>query len=84
MIEYLELGLQYCLGIVTLLSFIILVYCLYNKQEINTWQFPIYLALFLDSILIFYTLHPSQIKLKSDVKMEDNELPKGKSPHLLN
>lgn len=84
MIEYLELGLQYCLGIVTLLSFIILVYCLYNKQEINTWQFPIYLALFLDSILIFYTLHPSQIKLKSDVKKEDNELPKGKSPHLLN
>ena len=80
MITYVQDGLQYCLAIITLLSFILLVYCIYTNQEINTWQFPMFLALLLDSIFIFSTLQPSyHIQFNKDnINMEQ----KGLSPHL--
>ena len=76
MITYVQDGLHYCLVIITLLSFILLLYCIYNKLDINTWQFPIFLALLLDSIFIFSTLQPSYQFSTMDVEQ------KGLSPHL--
>jgi hypothetical protein len=83
MITYVQDGLQYCLGIVTLLSFILLLYCIYTKQDINTWQFPMFLALLLDSIFIFSTLQPSyHIQFNSNKQDNIDVEQKGLSPHL--
>lgn len=79
MIETVEIGLQYVLGITALLSFILLVYCIYTKQEINTWQFPMLFALFLDSIFIFNILRRTNGTQLNALEKESHRL--GRSPH---
>jgi hypothetical protein len=74
MIEHVESGLKWSLGIAVFLSFILLTYCISAKKEINTWQFPVLLALFLDSIFIFDILRKT-----SATKKESHVL--GRSPH---
>jgi hypothetical protein len=56
MIEHVESGLKWSLGIAVFLSFILLTYSIITKNEINSWQFPVLLAVFLDSIFIFSIL----------------------------
>ncbi len=82
MIETVETGLQWVLGITAFLSFILLVYCIITKQEINTWQFPMLLALFLDSIFIFAILRRTKVNQLNTPEKESKPL--GRSPHRLN
>lgn len=82
MIETVETGLQWALGITAFLSFILLVYCIITKQEINTWQFPMLLALFLDSIFIFAILRRTKGNQLNTPEKESHPL--GRSPHRLN
>lgn len=78
MIEHVETGLQWSLGIAVFLSFILLTYCIITKKEINSWQFPVLLAVFLDSIFIFSILR----KTKGTNYMPENESHiLGRSPH---
>ncbi len=79
MIEHVESGLQWVLGIATLLSFILLVYCIITKTEVNTWQFPMLLALFLDSIFIFAILRKTSGTRFNTPEKESQPL--GRSPH---
>jgi hypothetical protein len=75
MIETVKTGLQWVLGITAILSFILLVFCIVTKQEVNTWQFPMVLALFLDSIFIFAILR------RTNGTPEKESHPLGRSPH---
>lgn len=59
MIQKLQFFIKLLFGIAALLSSILLIYCIYSKKEVSTWQFPVMLALFLDSILIFTILKPN-------------------------
>lgn len=38
--------------LIAILSFILLVYSLQNDYEINTWQFPMILAILLDGLFL--------------------------------
>jgi hypothetical protein len=72
MIEYVEKGLQWSLGIAVFLSFILLTYCISTKKEVNSWQFPVLLAVFLDAIFIFSILRKTNGNKKAQI---------GRSPH---
>ena len=79
MIDYVQSGIQCILGVTVILSFILLIYCIYTKQDVNTWQFPMLLALFLDSILIFSVFRRSYGIRHGIKETESDSL--GRSPH---
>lgn len=76
MIETLEKSIQILLGINLVFSFVLLGLCLLQKKDINSWQFPMTLALFLDAIFVFTVL----IK-RPRFTLENKEQKKGRSPH---
>ena len=79
MIEKVETALQWVLGITVFLSFILLTYCIITKTKVNTWQFPMLLALFLDSIFIYAILRKTQGSRFNHSKTDSESL--GRSPH---
>jgi hypothetical protein len=78
MIEHVETGLQWSLGIAVFLSFILLAYCIITKKEINSWQFPVLLAVFLDSIFVFSILRKTNAT-RYTISEHDSQI--GRSPH---
>jgi hypothetical protein len=52
MIRYIHYANTLFIFIALILSLIVLVYSYSNEYEINTWQFPVLIAVFLDTIFI--------------------------------
>ena len=52
MFQYVHYANNSILFITAILTFILLVYSLTNNYEINTWQFPMMMAMFLDGFFL--------------------------------
>ncbi len=52
MIRYVHYANNLFIFTAVILSIILLIYSYNNEYEINTWQFPMILAMFLDAIFI--------------------------------
>ena len=79
MIQPLQTSIQIGLGICLTLSLILMVYCMITGQTVNTWQFPMMLALFLDSVFVFTILFKRNLSVSRIGEVP--QIHPGRSPH---